>query len=48
MSQLRETVLLAPSRWRPRCINLDGWDGEGDGREVEKGGDICRPMPDSL
>ena len=28
-------------------INLEGWDGEGDGREVEKGGDICIPMADS-
>ena len=22
------------------CINLEEWDGEGDGREVQKGGDI--------
>ena len=22
------------------CINLEGWGGEGDGREVQKGGDI--------
>ena len=22
-------------------INLEGWDGEGDGREVQKGGNIC-------
>ena len=22
------------------CINLEGWDGEGDGREVRKGGAI--------
>ena len=29
------------------CINLEGWDGEGDVREVEKGGDICIPMADS-
>ena len=21
------------------CINLEGWDGERDGREVQKGGD---------
>ena len=21
------------------CINLEAWDGEGDGREVQKGGD---------
>ena len=26
------------------CINLEGWAGEGDGREVQKGGDICIPM----
>ena len=24
--------------------HLQGWDGEGDGREVQKGGDICIPM----
>ena len=29
------------------CINLEGWDGEGDEREVEKGGVICIPMADS-
>ena len=29
------------------CINLEGWDGEGDGREVQKGVDICTPMTDS-
>ena len=29
------------------CINLEGWDGKGDGREVQKGGDICIPMADS-
>ena len=23
------------------CINLEGWDGEGDGKEFQKGGDIC-------
>ena len=23
------------------CINLEGWDEEGDGREVQKGGDTC-------
>ena len=26
------------------CINLERWDGAGDGREVQKGGDICIPM----
>ena len=30
------------------CINLEEWDGEGDGREVQKGGDICIPKADSL
>ena len=29
------------------CINLEGWDEEGDGRELRKGGDICIPMADS-
>ena len=29
------------------CIDLEGWDGEGDGKEVQKGGDICMPMADS-
>ena len=29
------------------CINLEGWDGDGDGREVQKGGDVCIPMNDS-
>ena len=28
-------------------INLEGQDGEGNGREVQKGGDICTPMADS-
>ena len=28
-------------------INLEGWDREGSGREVQKGGDICIPMADS-
>ena len=29
------------------CINLEGWDGEGDGKEVQKGVDICILMADS-
>ena len=28
------------------CINLEGW--EGDGRDVQKGGDICIPVADSF
>ena len=23
------------------CIDLEGWDGEGGGGEVQNGGDIC-------
>ena len=29
------------------CINLEGWNGEGDGRKVQTGGDICITMADS-
>ena len=29
------------------CINLEAWAGEGDGREVQKEGDICIPIADS-
>ena len=32
---------------RGLCIDLEEWDGEGDGTEVQKGGDICIPMTDS-
>ena len=27
--------------------NLDGWDGEGGGMRVQKGGDTCMPIADS-
>ena len=26
---------------------LEGWDGEGDGRKVQEGRDICTPKVDS-
>ena len=29
------------------CINLEGWDGEGNGREVQMGEDICIPIAKS-
>ena len=29
------------------CVNLEVWFGQGDGREVQEGGDICVPMADS-
>ena len=28
--------------------NLEGWDGEGDGREAQKGGDMCISSVQSL
>ena len=28
-------------------VTLEGWDVEGDGKEVQKGGDMCIPMADS-
>ena len=34
---------LKQSLW----INLVGWGGEEEGREVQKGGNICIPMADS-
>ena len=29
------------------CNKLEGWDDEGNGREVPEGGEICIPMADS-
>ena len=45
-SQLEFAVWLIKFK-QGLCINLEAWDGEGDGREVQKGGDICIPMADS-
>ena len=28
------------------CDNLEGWEGEGGGREAQEGGDTCIPMAD--
>ena len=45
-SQQKFTIWLKKlKQWL--CINLEGWSGEGDGREVQKGRDICIPMADS-
>ena len=30
------------------CDNLEGWEGEGDGKRVQEGGDICIPNADSV
>ena len=45
-SQREFAVWLRKLKQGP-CINLEMWDGEGDGREFQKGGDICIPMADS-
>ena len=29
------------------CNNLEGWDGQGGGREVQEGGNMGKPMADS-
>ena len=29
------------------CDYVEGWEGEGDGREVQEGGDMGVPMADS-
>jgi len=28
------------------CDNPEGWDGVGDGRTIQEGGDICIPVAD--
>ena len=43
----REFALWLRKLKQGLCINLEGWDGEGDEREFQKGGDICIPMADS-
>ena len=42
----REFAVLRKLKQR-LCINLGGWDGEGDGKKFQKGGDISIPMTDS-
>ena len=43
----REFALWLRKLKQGLCINLEKWDGEGDGREAQKGGDVCIPMADS-
>ena len=45
-SQWEFAVMLRKLK-RGLCTNLVGWVGVGDGREVQKGGNICTPMADS-
>ena len=42
-----EICYMAQETQTGHCVNLEGWEGEGDGREVPKGVDICIPMADS-
>ena len=41
--------LLYDSELKPPelCNSPEGWDGEGGGRDVQEGGDICIPVTDS-
>ena len=39
-SQWEFTVCLRKLK-QGLCVNLEGWSGEADGREVQKGRDIC-------
>ena len=43
----REFAVWLRKLKRGLYINLGQWDGAGDGREVQKGGDVCIPMTDS-
>ena len=55
--KLNITICKIDSQWefavwlrepkQGRCINLEGWDGEEDGTEVQEEGDICIPMINS-
>ena len=31
---------MAQETQKGLCINLEGWDGAGDGKKLQKGGDI--------
>ena len=42
MKQLSDTGSPNPALWD----NFEGWEGVGDGKEVQEGGDICIPMTD--
>ena len=44
---IQGNLLYGSGNWNRLFVNLRGWDGEGNGREVKKGGVICIPMADS-
>ena len=43
----REFAVLLRKLKQGLCVNLEWWDGEGDGRDVQEGGDMGVPMADS-
>ena len=43
----QETAVWLRKLKQGLCINLEWWDGEGNGWEVQKGGYIYIPMADS-
>ena len=47
MNSQREFAVWLRKFKQGLCIILEEWDGEGDGREFQKGGDICILMADS-
>ena len=50
------TICKIDSRWefdvwlrklrQGLCVHLEGWDGEGNRREVQEGENMCVPMAD--
>ena len=44
---LREFAVRLRKLKQGLCINLEGWDGAGNGREVQKGRGMYIPMADS-
>ena len=36
-----EFAVCLRERKQGLCINLEGWEGEGDGKEVQEGGDTA-------
>ena len=45
-SQLEFVVYLKELK-QGLCINLEGWGGEDDRREIQEGEDTCVPVDDS-
>ena len=43
----RESAVCLRKLEQELCLDLEGWGGEGEGREVQKGGDGCIPMADA-